>query len=145
MAKPSKKGPETTVKVFCAGCKQYLYKYRKVSWTRLQAVSLSIIYGGPFIWQSTMMKSIPDPAYMALLKDLSGQGLAYCFNSLLWRTKNGSRCLFRAAKYLVGRHREPGQVFYWENSRGHYRWKARMSWMWSSICSISHDQRSTCQ
>ena len=30
MAQPSKKGPETTIKIFCAGCKQFLYKYRKV-------------------------------------------------------------------------------------------------------------------
>ena len=32
MAQPSKKGPETTIKIFCAGCKQFLYKYRKVNY-----------------------------------------------------------------------------------------------------------------
>ena len=39
MAKPSKKGPETTVKIFCASCKQYLYKYRKVGWAALQGTA----------------------------------------------------------------------------------------------------------
>ncbi|PCK29678.1 hypothetical protein [Pseudoalteromonas piscicida] len=29
MAKPNKKGPVRTVDIFCAGCKQQLFKYRK--------------------------------------------------------------------------------------------------------------------
>ncbi|WP_419148057.1 hypothetical protein [Pseudoalteromonas 'SMAR'] len=29
MAKPNKKGPTRTVDIFCAGCKQPLFKYRK--------------------------------------------------------------------------------------------------------------------
>lgn len=29
MAKPNKKGPVTTVNVFCASCKALLFKYRK--------------------------------------------------------------------------------------------------------------------
>ena len=32
MAQPSKKGPETTIKIFCTGCKQFLYKYKKVNY-----------------------------------------------------------------------------------------------------------------
>ncbi len=29
MAKPRKKAPTKTVKIFCAGCRAFLYKYRK--------------------------------------------------------------------------------------------------------------------
>lgn len=29
MAKPRKKGPQKTVKIFCANCKKQLYKYKK--------------------------------------------------------------------------------------------------------------------